>query len=253
MSKIDGTRPVALVTGAGRRVGRAITLELARRGCDVVVHYGTSREEAESCATAARDLGVCAMTVRADLASEVEVESLAKACLRLPRIDVLVHNASRYGPSPIAGISTETTLADYRVNALSPLILSARLADRLAASTLPGGGAIVCMTDIHAIGRPRRNHAAYAMSKAALAQMVDSLARDLAPYVRVNAVAPGVVEWPDGGPDADGAMQERYLSRVPLGRAGTPNDAAGAVAWLALDAPYVAGQTIRVDGGRWLA
>jgi pteridine reductase len=253
MSGINGTRPVALVTGAGRRVGRAITLELARRGCDVVVHYCTSLEEAESCATAARDLGVCAMIMRTDLGSEVEVESLAKACRGLPRLDVLIHNASRYGPSPIAAISTQATLTDYRVNALAPLILSARLADRLASSSLPGGGSIVCMTDIHAMGRPRRDHAAYAMSKAALAQMVESLARDLAPNVRVNAVAPGVVVWPEGGPDADGAMQERYLSRVPLGRAGTPIDAAGAVVWLALDATYVTGQTIRIDGGRWLA
>jgi pteridine reductase len=111
----------------------------------------------------------------------------------------------------------------------------------------------VCMTDIHAMGRPRRDHAAYAMSKAALAQMVDSLARDLAPRVRVNAVAPGVVAWPEDGAEADAAMQARYLSRVPLGRAGTPGDASGAVAWLALDAAYVTGQTIRVDGGRWLA
>jgi pteridine reductase len=109
------------------------------------------------------------------------------------------------------------------------------------------------MVDMHALGRPRMGMSAYAMSKAALVEMVRSLARELAPAVRVNGVAPGVVAWPESGYEADRAMQQRYLERVPMKRAGTPEDAAGAVRWLALEAPYVTGEIIRVDGGRWLA
>jgi pteridine reductase len=90
------------------------------------------------------------------------------------------------------------------------------------------------------------------MTKAALTHMVECLARDLAPHVRVNGVAPGVVDWPAAGPETDPAMQARYLARTPLARPGTPEDAAKAVAWLALEATYATGQIVRVDGGRWL-
>jgi pteridine reductase len=109
------------------------------------------------------------------------------------------------------------------------------------------------MCDIHAGDRPRRNFVAYNMSKAALEQMVRTLALDLAPKVRVNAVAPGAVAFPESGYESDPAMQERYLRRVPLQRVGTVDEAAEAVRWLALDATYTTGLVVRVDGGRWLA
>jgi pteridine reductase len=251
-TSFDGSKPVAVVTGAARRVGRAIALELARRGCDIVVHFGTSAREAESCAREVESLGSKAMTLQADLADTSAVERLAASALALPRVDILVHNASRYVPSPLGSLNAEDALLDYRINALAPLLLSARLASKLGASPLAGGGAIVCMTDMHALGRPRSNHAAYSMTKAALTHMVECLARDLAPHVRVNGVAPGVVDWPAAGPETDPAMQARYLARTPLARPGTPEDAAKAVAWLALEATYATGQIVRVDGGRWL-
>ncbi len=166
---------------------------------------------------------------------------------------MLVHNASTYEPSPLEALDLARAARQYQVNALSPLALSAALAPLLSRGERPGGGAIVAMLDIHAEGHARRDHAAYAMSKAALSAMVRSLAVDLAPGVRVNGVAPGVVAWPETGPDADAAMQERYLTRVPLGRAGTPEEAAGAVAFLALDAGYTTGHVLAVDGGRSLA
>jgi pteridine reductase len=108
------------------------------------------------------------------------------------------------------------------------------------------------MADIHAMGLPRSGFSAYAMSKAALVELIRSLARELAPRVRVNGVAPGVVAWPEEGYEADEEAQRAYLKRVALERAGTPEDAAAAVAWLALDATYVTGQVIRLDGGRSL-
>ena len=124
----------------------------------------------------------------------------------------------------------------------------------LGASEMRGGGSIVAMCDIHAMGEhglPRsRDFAAYAMSKAALAEMVRTLARELAPRVRVNGVAPGVAAWPDTGHESDAAAQQAYLGRVPLGRAGTPEECAEVVRWLALDATYLTGEIVRFDGGR---
>jgi pteridine reductase len=102
------------------------------------------------------------------------------------------------------------------------------------------------------MGRPRKDFAAYAMSKAALVEMVHCLARDLAPQVRVNAIAPGVIAWPEAGYESDPIDQAKYVRRIPLGRAGTPEDAAKVVRWLAFEATYITGEVIRVDGGRWL-
>jgi pteridine reductase len=173
----------------------------------------------------------------------------------LPRLDVLVHNASVYTEDPEAGLSPHSLLASYAVNAAAPALLSKALAPLLSRSPLPGGGAIVALGDIHAMGlagRPRRTELAYSMSKAALLESVLVLARSLAPRVRVNAVAPGVVAFPDRGPESSPGFQEHYLRRVPLGRAGTPEDAAEAVEFLALRAHYITGTVLRVDGGRWL-
>lgn len=252
MTGLTGERPVALVTGAARRVGRAIALELASRGCDVVIHYGTSGADADDAVRETRGLGVHAVAMRADLAEDGGVAALVEFAEGLPRLDVLVHSASVYGPTPTASVTMAEAARHFRINAAAPLALSTGLAGKLANSELAGGGAIVAMTDIHVLGRPRKDFTAYSMSKAALAQMVECLARDLAPKVRVNAVAPGVVAFPEQGHESDAAMQSAYLSRVPLARAGTPEDAAKAVAFLALDAGYVTGTTLRVDGGRWL-
>lgn len=253
MSEITGARPVALVTGAARRVGLAIARSLAGAGCDLVITYNRSEDEAQRAAAELRKLGTGVRLERADFEDLAATERLAAMLAReLPRLDVLVHNASVYAPTELGGVTAAEAERQFRVNALAPLVLSKHLVGLLSASTLEGGGAIVAMSDIHAIGRPRRRYIAYNMSKAALTEMVRSLARDLAPRVRVNAVAPGVVVFGESGEDADPEMQRRYLSRVPLGRSGTPEDAAEAVRWLALDAKYTTGQVVRVDGGRWL-
>lgn len=254
----EPVRPVALVTGGARRVGRAISLALARAGCDVIVTYRESESEARSLAEEAATAGGRVACERLDLADLAGVRAFGQSLRRSQgRLDVVVHNASVYESSPLESMAgaegsggAERVMA---VNAIAPLVLTSLLAPLLERSGLPGGSAVVAMCDIHAMGRPRRDHAAYAMSKAALVEMVRSLARDLAPRVRVNGVAPGVVAWPESGAESEAGMQERYLSRVPLARAGTPQDAAEAVRWLALDARYTTGQILRVDGGRWLA
>ncbi len=244
----------ALVIGGARRVGREIALELARAGCDVTVTYAQSKGDADMTCRDLAALGAHAVAIQLHLGDPTEVEDWANRIAGdFPRLDVLVHNASAYGPSPIESMTGDRALHDFRVNALGPLILSSRLAPLLARSKNPGGGAIVAMLDMHVLGRPRRGFSSYAMSKAALAEMVRSLARELAPKVRVNGVAPGVVEWPEEGVESTEAGQRAYVARVPLARAGTARDAARAVRWLALEATYVTGEIVRVDGGRWLA
>src|SRR6185436_14163557 len=134
-------------------------------------------------------------------------------------IDVLVHNASIYAPTPLAGITEADLLRFFRINALAPLVLTRALAAKLSRSQLLGGGAVIAMADIHAMGLPRRDFVGYSMSKAALVEMVRTLAVELAPKVRVNGVAPGVVAWPEGGKESGEGGQVEYLSRVPLARA----------------------------------
>lgn len=254
-------RPHALITGGARRVGRAIALALAKAGCDVTITFAASEADANATRADLEASGVNARAVHLDLASAASIEHFCSDFLASSRpLDVLIHNASRFESTPIASLRADAIALDYHVNALAPLLLSARLAPLLSRSTLTGGGSIVALADIHALGRPRKDFSSYAMSKAALIEMVRSLARDLAPTVRVSAIAPGVVAWPESGPDqpyrgpeTDPKMQAAYLSRVPLQRSGTLDEAAEAVRWLALDATYITGEIIRLDGGRWLA
>jgi pteridine reductase len=157
--------------------------------------------------------------------------------------------ASSYERTPFGSIAPEDAEREVRVNALAPLLLVQAFTERLAASRLEGGGAVVVFGDIHAAGRPRRDFAPYLMSKAALHGMVESLALELAPRVRVNAIAPGVVAWPDGTPEPE---RTAYEARIPLARPGTPGDAARLVRTLVRDMHYVTGSVLRLDGGRWL-
>lgn len=255
------TAPTLIITGAARRVGLATATVFARAGWNIVATFNRSREEAAKATfalqNAAKSVGHDHLTVEfheLDLDNLAAVEQFgATIANRRSTIDALVHNASLYSPTPLATLSPDDLLRNFRINAAAPMLLSKHLAPRLADSTRPGGGGIVAMCDIHALGEhglPRKDFAAYAMSKAALAELVRTLARELAPRVRVNGVAPGVVAFPEQGYESDPAMQEAYLKRVPLGRSGTPEDAAELVRWLVMDANYLTGQIIRLDGGR---
>lgn len=251
-------RPLALVTGGAKRVGRATALALAAAGCDVVITYRESEKDAWATVADLEQVGgtrgvCCAMAL--DLGDAAAVEAFARGFLATHgRLDVLVHNASTYVRTPLENLSHAELLEAFTINAATPALLSRHLAPLLARSSLRGGGAMVAMCDIHALGEhglPRSGgFLAYAMSKAALAEMVRTLARELAPRVRVNGVAPGVAAWPDSGYEADRAAQQAYLQRVPLGRAGTVEECADVVRWLALEATYITGEIVRVDGGR---
>ncbi len=253
-AKANAARPLALITGAARRVGRAIALELARHGFDLILTCHTSTRDARTLDRELASLACHTRWLELDLSDLDAVNAAAHTLARgLRRLDALVLNASTYAPSPLASLKPNGILDSYRVNAAAPLLLSARLAPLLAKSPLPSRPGIVALGDMHALGRPRKDHTAYLMSKAALHQMVRSLARELAPDIRVNAIAPGVIAFPDSGPESRNSFQRDYLARVPLARAGTPQDAASLVRWLILDASYITGEIIRLDGGRWLA
>lgn len=251
-----GSRARVMITGGVRRVGLATARAFARAGCDLVLTYRTSQAAArEASVEIGNAYGVDVKILPLDLNDLQAVEAFGREQARvLPRLDVLVHNASVYMQTPLGSLEVEDALKAYRVNALAPLLLCKHLAPRLAEAGRGegggGAGAIVAMLDIHAMGIPRGGYAAYAMSKAALHEMVRTLAKELAPHVRVNGVAPGVVAWPEQGDESSAAEQAAYLAKVPLKRAGTPEDAAEAVRWLALDAKYTTGEVVRVDGGR---
>jgi pteridine reductase len=238
---------VALVTGGARRVGRAVAWSLAQAGCDVAITYRKSVEDAHRLVEAIRGTGRRAWAIAADLTQPKCIAGLRSELLTSTgRLDILVHNASQFMATPWGTLTADQCHDLLAIHAVSPLLLTQALRDELAADE---GGRIVHFLDVHLLGRTRAGYAAYNASKAALLELTYTLARELAPHITVNAVAPGVVDW---ARDMSEQQKAEYLQRVPLGRAGTPRDAADAVLYLVRDADYVTGQVLRVDGGRWL-
>jgi len=241
------SNPVALVTGGSRRVGRVICLALAGAGYDVALTSHGPSDETDAVAKSIRDQGYRALVLSADLTQlPSAVDQInAEFSANFDRLDLLVHNASVYHPSGMNDATVEQMRQMWSVHVEAPLLLCRAFAGRLREAH----GAVINMVDILA-QRPRPAYAGYCASKAALENLTLSLARELAPRVTVNGIAPGVVEWPDDMPES---ARQAYLSRVPLGRAGTPEDVARTVIFLARDARYITGQIIRLDGGRMLA
>lgn len=242
------TRRVALVTGSARRVGAAIVRRLHAAGLDVVIHHRDSAGEAGLLAAELeRERPGSSQVLQAELAQFDRLpELVAQVVGRFGRLDALVNNASAFYPTPVGSATPAQWDELFASNARAPFFLSQAAAPHLAANA----GAIVNLVDIHA-ERPLRGHPLYVMAKAALVAMTQSLALELAPHVRVNAVAPGAVLWPEQGKPE--AAKAALLASVPLARMGAPDDVAEAVRWLLLDARYTTGQVIRVDGGKHLA
>lgn len=239
------SKPVALITGAARRIGAVIARHLHGAGYCVVLHHRQSGAAvAELQAELERERPGSTLVLQAELSEFDRLpEMVAKAIGRFGRLDALVNNASAFYPTPI-GVVTPAMWDDlFAANARAPFFLSQAAAPHLKSSR----GAIVNLLDIHA-ERPLKQHTVYVMAKAALEMMTLSLARELAPEVRVNAVAPGAVLWPEHGKSE--AEKLALMQATPLGRAGTPLEVAEAVRWLLMDASYCTGQVIRVDGGR---
>jgi pteridine reductase len=235
----------ALVTGAARRVGACIARTLHEAGAGVAIHYGKSAGPAEALAgelNGARPGS--AFAVQADLLDVRRLGSLVDAVVaRAGRLDVLINNASSFYPTPLGTVTKAQWEDLIGTNLRAPLFLSQAAAPHLKATR----GVIVNLIDIHAV-RPLRDHAVYGAAKAGLAMLTRAMARDLAPEVRVNGVAPGAVLWPDDG--VAERTREAVVRQIPLKRAGEPEDIAGCVLYLVRDAAYVTGQIIAVDGGR---
>lgn len=239
--------PRAMVTGATRRVGRAIALELARAGYDLLISWRSDREGALSVQAQVAGMGRQCELLQLDLA-RVAREGVPDVS-GIGRLDALVLNAAAWEPSPWGQVRPDAMLEQMGVNAFAPLLLAQALQTRLAASPCEGGGSVVAIGDVYAAETPVRGFAAYMMSKAALQQAVRQMAVEMAPAVRVNAILPGVVAWPES---IDDASRQAILARVPLARAGTPEDVARMTRFLCMEAPYVTGAAVPVDGGRSL-
>ncbi|MET3652289.1 pteridine reductase [Dyella japonica] len=241
-------RPVALITGAGKRVGAVIARTLHAAGYDLALHYRHSAADAELLAASLeRQRSGSTFAVQAELADLDALPGMVQRVLsRFGRLDALVNNASAFYPTPVGTATLAQWNELFASNAQAPFFLAQAATPALREAR----GAIVNMVDIYA-ERPLANHPVYCMAKAALEAMTRSLALDLGPDVRVNGVAPGAVMWPSDGKPYDD--QQAMLARTPLQRAGSPEDVAGAVLWLLRDAPFVTGHIIRVDGGRTLS
>ena len=236
---------VALVTGAARRIGAAISRRLHQHGANVAIHYRGSADEANSlCDTLNALRSDSATPLRADLSDTGAFPDLIKSVTDWHgQLDILINNASSFYPTPLGQVSEADWDNLIGTNLKAPLFLAQAALVPLQASR----GVIVNIVDIHA-QRPLRNHAVYGAAKAGLAMLTRSLAKDLAPDIRVNGVSPGAILWPES--DLSDDAKNSILGQIPLGRTGEPDDIAGCVLYLVRDATYVTGQIIAVDGGR---
>lgn len=233
----------ALVTGAAIRVGAAIARELAASGFDLVLHYRSSEEQALQTAEDCCALGVQVQLVRADLATAQGCDDVVQAVLSGgDDLDLLVNNASIFNPRRFEDIDDGEWERQHDINLRAPFRLSQGLLEALRAG---GGGVVVHMVDIGA-EQPVTEHTAYSASKAGLAMLVRSMAVELAPVVRTVGVCPGQVCWPE---DYSDAKRQHLSRRIPMGRAGTPEEVAKLVRFLATEGTYLNGNLIEVDGG----
>lgn len=241
---LDGK--VVLVTGGAKRVGAHIVRTLHAAGARVLVHYRRAGREAETLTNemnAAR--AGSARAIGADLLDTGSLPGLIRTAVEtFGSLDGLVNNASSFFATPVGGITSDDWEDLVGTNLKAPVFLTQAAAPHLRAAC----GAVVNITDIHA-ERPLKNYALYCAAKSGLVGLTRALAVELAPAVRVNAVAPGPILWPEDG-SFDEAQQARVTDRTLLKRSGTPQDIAGAVLFLLAAAPYVTGQILAVDGGR---
>ncbi len=238
---------VALITGAARRVGKAIALQLATSGYDLAIHYRSSKTEAAQLGRQIAAMGRRHLLIQGDLIDpETPANLVQETVAGLGRLDVLINNAARFGSMTLEDFDLATWDEEIRVNLTAAAALTHHARLYLAEQ---GSGCVVNIGDISG-DRPWSGHLAYCVSKAGLASLTKALARELAPNIRVNAVAPGIAAFPE---DYDATTQERLIAKVPLARPGTPEDIASAVQFLLDDATYMTGQVLNVDGGRSIA
>jgi pteridine reductase len=234
-----------LITGAARRVGATLARKLHGAGANLVIHFRNSTDEA---AQLARELESVRPTstafAQADLLDIERYPGLIEAAVgAFGQLDVLINNASTFYPTTLGEITQQHWDDLVGTNLRAPLFLSQAAAPALRITH----GLILNIADIHGL-RPLKRFPVYSVAKAGLIMLTKSLAREMAPHVRVNAIAPGPVMWPEEG--ADKELQHKIVDRTLLKRAGSPEDVARAALFFATEAPYLTGQILAVDGGR---
>jgi len=236
-----------LITGAAVRIGAEVARALHAHGCKTLLHYHSKRDAAEALADSLNHLRPdSAYAVSADLSTTGGVEKLVTDCLQFTdRLDLLVNNASRFYATGVGTTSVQQWGDLVNSNLRGAYFLSQGLLKPLREAR----GAIVNILDVHA-QRPMSGHAVYCIAKAGMAMMTLALARELAPDIRVNGVSPGAILWPENPPEE--TVKHTVLQRIAMGRLGDPADIASAVIYLGLEASYVTGQILAVDGGRSL-
>ena len=235
-----------LITGAAKRIGAALAKHLHQEGMNVIVHYHRSAKEANELV---RELNKIrhdsAITIQADLSHKEYYQAIIETAEQFKgNLDVLINNASAFYPTPVADLTNEDWHDIIDVNLKAPLFLS-----KLAAPLLRNSkGCIINLTDIHAL-RPLAQHSIYSISKSGLTTLTESLAKELAPSIRVNAIAPGAILWPE---EIDEEGKKSILNQIPMRKIGDTEQIAKAVSFLIKDADYITGQIINIDGGRSL-
>jgi pteridine reductase len=242
------TRPVALITGASRRVGAVVARTLHGAGYDLALHYRQSSDEAKALADELEQHRPhSTLLLQADLSDLAALPGLIEKLLaHFGRLDALLNNASAFYATPLDSATPTQWDELFASNAQAPFFLTQAAIPALREAR----GGIVNMLDIYA-ERPLKGYTLYCMAKAALSAMTRSLALELGPDIRVNGIAPGAVMWPSEG--KSDAEKNEMLSRTPLDRAGTAEDVASAILWLLRDAHYTTGHVIPIDGGRLLS
>ncbi len=234
-----------LITGGAKRIGAMIARTLHDEGMNLIIHYNTSSDDANKlCAEINSSRVDSAIAIGANLTNQSEVDHLIPEIIKQTgQLDVLINNASTFYPTPIENITLDDWDNLVGTNLKAPLFLCKHAAPYLKESK----GCIVNMIDIHA-KKPLKNHPIYGPAKSGLAMLTRSLARDLAPDVRVNGIAPGMILWPENEPSDE--IKQTVKDQIPLKRSGDPEDIANAALFLITQANYMTGQIISVDGGR---
>lgn len=239
---------VVLITGAAHRIGATIARTLHAEGMNIVVHYRHSRDGAQKLQSELNEQrdNSCVL-IQADLHETAKINEMVRETTKAwGRLDVVINNASSFYPTPIGNIDEKAWDDLIGSNLKAPLFLCQAAASQLKQNK----GCIISIVDIHA-DRPLKQHPVYSIAKAGLVMLTKSMARELGPEVRANAVAPGAILWPEL--EMDEVTKKRIISATALKRQGNPQDIANAVRFLIKDADYMSGQVLTVDGGRTLS
>jgi pteridine reductase len=245
--KLSDKNKVVLITGGAKRVGAAICRSLHAEGYTMMIHYKSSLHEAQALqAELNLHRADSAAIVHGDLLDIENIPKLVSATIsQFGRLDVLINNASTYYASELGDIDESKWHDLMGSNLKAPLFLSQAAASELRKNH----GCIVNITDMH-VERPKKGYIIYSVAKAGLVTLTKSLAHELSPEVRVNAVAPGPVKWPESNPQFDEVYRQRVINQTLLKRVGEAEDVAKAVKFLIADAPFITGHVLAVDGGR---